>query len=95
MPAILLRDAKAAPLGPPAENSWRSAIAGPGRLPPDRPLRRPWARSSPTNGWRLPRDRMRQDAAAAVHRRRPGGGLLQRHEANDILRDDLHPDGCP
>ena len=38
---------------------------------------------------------MRQDAGAAVHPRRPGVGRLQRQEANDVFRDDLHPDGCP
>ena len=41
-------------LGPPAENSRPSAIACPGRLLPDRPLRRPGARSSPTIGGALP-----------------------------------------
>ncbi|APH54459.1 Hypothetical protein GbCGDNIH9_8523 [Granulibacter bethesdensis] len=35
------------PLGR-AGKSLAAAIAGPGRLPPDRPLRRPWGRSSPT-----------------------------------------------
>ena len=35
------------------------------------------------------------DAGAAAHLVRRCAGRLQRHEASDVLRDDLHPDGCP
>ena len=48
-----------------------------------------------SDDWReLPRDGMCENASAAAHRGRRAG-RLSRHEANDVLLDDLHPDSCP
>ena len=77
-----------------AENSRPHAIAGPGRLPPDRPLRRPWARSSPAE-----REALTAAARCATSCRRaspsPAGYAAELHEAGDVLRGDLHAQRCP
>jgi hypothetical protein len=83
----LPRDAKARP--GPAENSRTSAIAGPQRLPSDRPLEGQGRALSGKH--RLPDE----------PRRRPNDprstrlDSRQRHEAHDISRDELDAHGFP
>ena len=87
-PAILFREERRA--CPPTENSRPSAIAGPGRLPSDRPLEGRGAALSDTKGI------TRSDATAA---RRAGTssrrGRRPVHEADHILRRELDAQCCP
>src|SRR5580692_9038534 len=81
--AILLRDAKARE--GPAENSRPSAIAGPSRLPSDRPLEGR-GRASPALGRRATELSTLMGAKGRLYDGRP-----QELKAGDVLRCQLDP----
>src|SRR5579863_1185298 len=79
---------------PPTENSRPPPLPGRAVCCPDRPLRRPWARSSPTTRGSTT---IRCDMRPAPQRTsclRPGS-CRQFHEASDVLGSDLHPQPGP